>query len=236
MSFAHSRETRLPPIRTDSVELLPDLESIEEDQQQPSVDSNVSLPPDIRQYIAECVEQCVTAKRDLLADALIDRVEAIVAERFYQEVHNLEQRWQHNPYMDLFLAAHAGRAYNFNDVSKEKNATMPAVADVDTSSNAYTDLVRQIAYDFRRFFFLEWQRELRAARPQLDHTQRALLREIAHDRCDDIERRVQNQHCATLRSERALERRVATLERFINERHSEEKEELGSIAAPGGKA
>lgn len=126
---------------------------------------------------------------------LMDVVDQRVHERFAQELTALELRWTHNPYMALFDRGNAGGE------SARDNA--PAAA------AAYRDLVQQVAYDFRRFFYEAWARDLRQQRPYMNDTQRDLLQRLLVERFGEIEH---GSHAAIA----ALQRENAALRRDVD--------------------
>lgn len=163
----------------------------------------------IEQRVARAVEQ----KRNELADAVIDRIETIVQDRFYSELEALERRWLHNPYMDMFSLTAPYLAPSVSGDSSADDKERDGALRYDKL--AYSAMVRQIAYDFRRYFFQEWQRELRQNRQFMNQTQRDALRQSLDERFEQVQRQLDSELFNARVREKRLTQRVHALERAV---------------------
>jgi len=197
-----------------------------------------SPPPASAATANNCAQAVRTPAAAHFTDDVAERIDRYVEQRFESELNALEMRWTHNPYMDEFRAAKQSMPRKVASASVQCDAF--ATCDCETAECkqtrqqdaeraarlSYSDLVQQLAYDFRRFFFESWARELRQQRPFMNEQQRQLLHCMIVERFGQMEQALRDQADDLRQQNNALQRDLSEMQRAL----MHQQVELSSLA------
>lgn len=174
----------------------------------------------------------VMAEMDRSAEALCETLRADLMRQIDIKLGELESTWTKNPYMRVFdefkrrqkveqSDDHDDYDDNDNDDKNARDQDEEATQqqrqrqqrrqESQKKDISYRALVQQVAYDFRRAFFLDWSNELRAQRPFMNAVQRNMLQKMVSERFEYLESGLSSQIHELQQQTRILEAQIRNL-------------------------